>query len=178
MRRNPVFWRRRGFFRTLTSGERRPERGEKILEGNNNKRQRKRVGLRVERGPSSDELGPCHWGRERDRWGRSPVLLRSPRTPVPPWRAWGRGATWRSLCRPQSARCLSPAGRSSQIPQLHRLHPAHGRRTCNCKIRPPKVPESRPPQRGLPVRCAFTFARPSLSTPDAELILLSLWFRL
>lgn len=34
-----------------------------------------------------------------------------------------------------------------------------------CKIRPPKVPESRPPQRGLPVPCAFTFARPGLSTP-------------
>ena len=49
--------------------------------------------------------------------GRAPAQLFSPapRTPGPPWRAWGRGATRRSSCRPRSARCLSPAGRSSQI---------------------------------------------------------------
>lgn len=50
-----------GFGRTLTSGERRPERGGKNSEGNNNKRQRKRDrSASVERvSLEKMSFGPC-----------------------------------------------------------------------------------------------------------------------
>lgn len=107
-----------GFGRTLTSGERRPERGEKILKETITNARGSGVGLRVWSGslPEKMSFGPCQGTWARPVGPQPSSSPPAPRTPVPPWRAWGRGATRRSSCRPQSARCLSPAGRSSQIP--------------------------------------------------------------